>query len=389
MKYKKILLFIFVISVLIGPILINPVLIDAFPLYSPTWGFSLDLPEDYELTGGDTRDRFSFGSPDGAVFDLVVYAAQAGRQAPYPSVEALARDVQARLRSSGNISFFEYRYKKAAVLELTFNVNNSQMTGWGLAIELKAGEPKLLLALAYSPARQRNLENLHLSALDSITPSQEDRLYPGPITEFVYPRENRLALPLWGLEQEAWFFENDEDASQDLIEREFEVMKRYIDSPLWKEAWIRYYQTIYRDSYDRLANAAFIVERSLNVPSLEDRDFAGAALEWIQSFEYERNFEGSDFVNPVSAILDGRGDCDSNAMLFALILNQANIPAAMMVSRVYSHAMALADLPGPGARFESGGKRWLVAETTADVPIGLISADMSDPNGWIGIMFPY
>jgi hypothetical protein len=76
-------------------------------------------------------------------------------------------------------------------------------------------------------------------------------------------------------------------------------------------------------------------------------------------------------------------------MLMAIILNQANTPAAMMVSREYGHAMALTDLPGIGARFESGGKKWLVAETTSKVPIGLIAADMSDPEDWLGIFFPY
>jgi hypothetical protein len=225
--------------------------------------------------------------------------------------------------------------------------------------------------------------------LDSIAPSEEDRRHPGPITEFIYPRENRVALPLWGLEEEAWFFDVDEEAGQALIDREFEVLKRYIDSPQWKEAWIRYYQAIYRDSYDRVANAAFIVERTLNVPPLENRDFADTCLQWIQSFTYERHFEGSDFINLVSALVEGCGDCDNKAMLWAIIMNQANIPAAIMVSREYSHAMGLADLPGTGARFETGGKRWLVAETTADVPIGLIAQEMSDPRGWIGITFPY
>ena len=377
MKQKKLLLYLF---------LFIPVLLSAAPLYSPTWGFSLDLPEDYEYSDGDGRDRFSFRSHDDASLDLVVYA---GSASPYSSVEALAQDVQARLRNSGEISYFNYRNKKAAILELDFTLNNFQMAGWGLAIQLNPDEESLLLALAYGPAWREDLLLLHLSVLDSIAPAEEDRRYPGPITEFTYPRETRLALPLWGLGVEAWFYAEDEEAAQALIDREFGVLIRYADSPMWKEAWIRFYHAIYRDSYDRLANAAFIIERRLNVPPLQDRDFASLTLEWIQSFYYERNFGGSDFINLVSSVVDGRGDCDNRAMLWAIILNQANIPAAMMVSRDYSHAMALADLPGMGARFESEGKSWLVAETTENVSIGLIAADMSDPAGWIGITFPF
>jgi hypothetical protein len=30
------------------------------PLENPTWGFSLDLPEGYEYSGGDGKTSFSF-----------------------------------------------------------------------------------------------------------------------------------------------------------------------------------------------------------------------------------------------------------------------------------------------------------------------------------------
>jgi hypothetical protein len=66
-----------------------------------------------------------------------------------------------------------------------------------------------------------------------------------------------------------------------------------------------------------------------------------------------------------------------------LILSQANIPSGIMVSRQYGHAMGLADLSGPGARFQG----FLVAETTAFVPLGLIDESMSDAQHWIDVIF--
>jgi hypothetical protein len=96
---------------------------------------------------------------------------------------------------------------------------------------------------------------------------------------------------------------------------------------------------------------------------------------------------GSDFVNLTSAVQEGRGDCDSRAMLWALILNQADIPAAIMISAELGHAMGLAELPGAGARFETDGKKWLVAETTTRVALGLIAEDYSEINKWMGIVF--
>jgi hypothetical protein len=379
-------------------LLLVPVIAGASPLFSPTWGFALDLPEEYQYSGGDGKDRFSFNTAEGASLDVVVYPAS-GRNALYSSVEALVRDVQRRLGNRGDASFFEYRNKKAAVLELAFSNPGGQgrraaLSGWGLCVELgrqsgtgPAGNAGLLLVLAYGPAEKEGLTALYLSALDSIVPEERDRRSPGPVTEFSYPRQNRRLMPLASLDAEAWFYEEDAGASQALIDREFAVLKRSLPSPALNEARKRFYRMIYRDSWDRLADAAFVLERKLNVPPLENRDLAGQVLNWVQGFTYERDLMGSDFVNLVSAALEGRGDCDSRAMLWALILNQANIPGAIMISPEFGHAMGLAELPGAGARFETGGKKWLVAETTAAVALGLIAQDYSEISKWMGIVF--
>jgi hypothetical protein len=74
-------------------------------------------------------------------------------------------------------------------------------------------------------------------------------------------------------------------------------------------------------------------------------------------------------------------------MLWAIILQQANIPAAIMVSAGYGHAMGLIDIAGPGARFKWDGMQWLVAETTAAVSLGRIEQKVSDPTYWLGVIF--
>jgi hypothetical protein len=371
------------------------------PLENPTWGFSLDLPEGYVYSGGDGKNAFSFFNPDGASFEITVSYAAPGQRTDgraYTSIEEMSRDVKAKLNSSGDIEFFEYRGKKAALVELVFSLSrDGRMSGWALCVELaqpntipasNVSSPKpLLLAMAYGPAGKQGLEALHFSALDSIIPEEGDRLAPGPITEFAYPRENRIKAPVFALDCEAWIFEEDAEAAQALVDREFLVLRRYQNSPGWKEAWIRFYRAIYRDSFERLTDIAFQVERKLNVPPRENRDFANQALKWVQSFSYERDLFGSDFINLVSSATEGRGDCDNRAMLWAIILKQACIPSAIMVSRNYSHAMGLADLPGTGARFTLNGQRLLVAETTAEVSIGLINEATSEIDEWLGISF--
>jgi hypothetical protein len=345
----------------------------------------MDLPDDYEFTGGDGKNTFSFATKDGAGFDLSIYATATGK-GQYASAEALAKDVQRRLGSAGDITAFEYRHKQAAIIELSFSLKGAKtqaMAGWGFCVELPS--KALLLALAYGPANKTEIQALHLSSLDSIAPEEGDTRYPGPISDFSYPRETRKLMKIAGMDAEAWFYAEDAEAAQALVDREFNVLQRYAQGDQWKEAWERFYRAIYRDSYDRLADAAFIIERKMNVPSRENRDLGGQVLQWVQNFKYERDLMGSDFVNLVSACLEGRGDCDSRAMLWALIMNQANISAGIMVSREYSHAMGLADLPGSGAHFTVDKKQWLVAETTAKVSIGLIGQNMSDIESWIGI----
>jgi hypothetical protein len=267
------------------------------------------------------------------------------------------------------------------------------LSGWGLCLELDrvggngplSGGAPLLLALSYA-AEKANMDLYHLSALDSLIPSAQEKNLPGPVMEFVFPRGGRVETAIAGTALKALIREHDAEAAQVLIEREFALMRQYQFDQNWKEAWTRYYRMIYRDSWGRLADAVSPLVKAWNDGG-GGRAFAGKVLAWIQGFHYERDLSGSDFVNLVSALTEGRGDCDSRAMLWALILMRAEIPAAMMVSREHSHAMGLADLSGDGARIEAEGVKWLVAETTSKIDMGLISQDMSNAESWLAILF--
>ncbi|MHC6204075.1 hypothetical protein ACYULU_12885 [Breznakiellaceae bacterium SP9] len=386
----------------------------AYPLYSPTWGFSLDLPEDYELSGGDNKDRFSFSEPGGASLDLVVYAspgtgasrAYGGSQGSlaFDSVEACVQELQKRLDNKGEAAVFAYQNKQAVFFQLDFALPQSNgrrvaQSGWGLCLELSpdnssgGGTKALLLALAYGPAANKDIAMYHLSSLDSIAPAPADKNVPGPVTEYTFPRKNRQFKTLAKSNVQALFYENDAQAAQALIDREFSVLKRYVDSKQWQAAWVRFYRAIYRDSFDRLSHAAFILERSWNVQDSlagkkeDTRGLGQKALSYVQSFTYERDLMGADFINLVSGVQEGRGDCDSRALLWAIILRHADLKANMMVSRTYGHAMGLADISGTGAHFTLAGQQWLVAETTAHVDLGLIGENVSETNRWLGIDF--
>jgi hypothetical protein len=355
-----------------------PVFVFSEAMYSPTWGFFIDLPEGYEYIDGNGRDRFSFSGPVGAMFDLVVY------NNAYGTINQLVNDINKRIGNSGEVDYFNYNDKQAAIIELKFG----NYRGWGLCFELPASP--MLLALAYGPADMDELDIFHISALDSICPSIEDRFYPGAVIEYSYPRGEMKPITLKG-GVNSLIRENDEEAAQVLIEREFSILTAYADTDYWQTAWLRYYRFIYRDSWDRIINPVYALALSWGGLSANNTEakkvFAQKSLDFVQGFKYERDFTGSDFLNLVTALTQGRGDCDSRSMLWAMFLACADIRSAMMVSRQYSHAMGLAEIDGNGARFEAFGTKWLVAETTDNVDIGLIAQDQSDPQYWIGIIF--
>lgn len=364
-------------------------------LASPTWGFRLDPPEGYQYVEGDARDRFSFSRPSAAAgasgaaadcLDLVAYPA--GR---YASAEAAAADVAVRIGSEGERAAFDYRGRAAVMAELAFQAPWGPAGGWGLFVELDGAEGKrpVLAALAYGPDPA---DPVHLSVLDSIAPSAKERLGAGPVAVFAYPPTTKVKLKLAGLDAEAWFDAADAEAAASTIKREFAVLSAYDKSPLWKEAWSRFYRAVYRDASGRLAHAAFEAERALSAgidpaapEAVRARKLAEEVLAWVQGFAYERDLMGADFVDLATAVVEGRGDCDSRAMLAALVLSRAGVPSSMMVSREFGHAMALVQVEGSGARFEHGGKAWVVAETTAKVPLGLIGKNVSDGSKWLGI----
>jgi hypothetical protein len=401
----------------------------AEPLYSPSWGFRVDLPEGYrQLPEGDGKNKFAYTSQFGALLDVTVYTGKA-------SLEALAGEIETKLGGKGERNAFNYNGKAALLSSLSFpdkSKRNGRFSGWALYMELAvpavlpppaakrtegrapaALQPDarpMLFILSYGPPDE-TLQSFHLSVLDSVAAGGEDTRIPGPVSAFTWPAGAWKRYPLAGTKEQAWFRENDAQAAQALVDREFSVLKRYAGSPLWKDAWKRFYRAIYRDSFDRLKDAAFILERNWraeafrNAPGsrqseeereLENRSAAARilaekALGWVQSFKYERDLLGSDFVNLISAAREGRGDCDSRAMLWAVVLEQAGIPSAIMVSREFSHAMGLADIEGEGARFpfKEGNTeyRWMVAETTAKVGIGRIEQKVSEVTKWLGIVF--
>lgn len=368
-------------------------------------GFYLDLPEGFELAGGDSTSRFAFLSPDrGLEVDLFRYDRERCTDAA-----ALAADVLKKIGSTGETEAFTYENRPSVLAELKFSLNGASKKGYALFIEgraapasgrasagQEAGGSAVLppakperhtVLLAYTDeSRFESYGDLVLSSLDSFSADALALRHPGPLSQYLFAfpaqRKDTKTISFKGTSIEVGWNKDEAQEQEDMAGREFRVLKAYGQNPsLWKLAWIRAYRMIYRECAASLDEFAAKID-----PLLPDdpTDAARELLFWVQGFSYERDQKGSDFIAPLDSAYGARGDCDSRAMVMAILLRRRSIDSVLMLSNEYQHAMLGIDVPGGGQRFPFNKKQYLVAETTAKVGLGMIAQDQADWSKWIG-----
>lgn len=397
------------------------------------FGFFVEMPAGFVPGEGDGRTRFSYSDPYGGMeFDIRVY--EAGR---FASAEAMAADVATRLSSTGESEPFLYEGRHAVLSELNFSLNGAAKKGYALFIlgrpvpgasmtaaaagaagsgtastapssspsgasgaegraqasrsELPPPPPERSFALlAFTDtARFQAYSDLILSCLDSFSIDTVALRHPGPLSQFVLawpPNETETKTVLLPDGTSVGLPWSKEEAAQEMSTavREYHVLESYAKSPdLWEEAWARFYRMVFRESASRLDRLSLEFARIL--PLDDPTECARRVLAWVQGFTYQRNTKGIDFVPPLEAAFERRGDCDTRAMVMAVILERLGIHCVLMLSREYSHAMLGVDVPGGGQRFPWKGKNYLVAETTAKVGLGMIAASQADFSKWMGV----
>jgi len=354
-------------------------------------GFFVDMPSGFTLKGGDAKTRFAFTDPQsGMEFDILGF--EGGR---FPDAAALAKDALAKLASSGDVTPYSYEGRSAILAELGFAQDGKKQKGYGVFIAGRKGEHSYALLAYSSVAEFGAYSDFILSCLDSFSIDRAARRSPGPVSQFsldwppARAKERKVALYAGGSTQAAssaslpW---SDEEAAQeaDTDNREYKVLTAYADeAELAGDAWARFYRMAYRESAARLDRLS--LEMSRLVLADDPTETARRVLGWVQGFAYERDEKGTDFIPPLAAAYGAKGDCDSRAVVAAIVLKRLGIDAILMVSREYSHAMLGVDVPGGGQRFDFGGKKYLVGETTAKVGLGMIAATMADWSKWMGV----
>ena len=374
-------------------------------------GYFVEMPSGFQLSSSDGKAKYSFADPNGGMeFDLLGY--EPGR---FADLESLVKESLAKLGSKGDATAYAYEGRRAVFAELNFKLNDKGKRGYGVFLEGRAtpktidkdakpdgaaaksgGECSYALLAFADEDKFEGYADFILSCLDSFSIDRGALRSPGPVSQFTlaWPparnKEKKVSLAALGGSEAGpgsvslpW---SAEEAAQeaDTVTREYKVLVAYADEPeLYKDAWTRFYRMIYRESAARLDRLA--LEAAKLLPPNDPTEAARRILAWTQGFVYERDLKGSDFVAPLAAAYEARGDCDSRAVVAAIMLERLGVDAILLVSREYSHALLGVDVPGGGQRFSFGGKDYLMGETTAKVSLGMIAADVADRTKWMGI----
>lgn len=410
---EKILKIIFALTL----IFVLPVTASAEFVPDDEYGYSLDLPEGFQIASA-TEDGMSYlFAHDRMPVELILKLYDDASDAGVTLVSALSR-----LGSSASqMSTFSWRNVDCAITQFTMM---SQYEGWALSVPL-INKNAVLVLLCYAPFEYADgAQQFIISCINSLAIDRGSYYEPGPVTAYAFPKTGNVpvTLEIEGKTIKTALDAADAEAAQFLVECEWGVLSLYANNRQWQEAWQRYYRMIFRDSTGRVKKCAFDIYNAL-LPVAEKKAKSGTVngeksasavdtegnaqpiainttdpktalvqmlLSWTQDFSYERGASSTSDFTAIPQCIQGEGnDCDSRAMLLCALVQHMGIDGAMFVSREYSHALFGVNIPATGAKIKAGETEYVLGETTAKVALGLIAQDMSDMNKWLGVTLPY
>ena len=357
------------------------------------FGFSLDIPEGFEIADY-TQDGMSyvFSHPNIPVTLIMKITEESHSQ----SASEVLKKTLNKLSAKGSTDSFEWNGTSCGISSFTMTLDDNYF-GWSVAAPVKIKGYYVVL-LCYAPESKKSCEQFIISTVNSLCIDSEYLNSPGIVTSYAFPPEGRkaISLQIGGKQIKSSLDKSDEEAAKFVVDLEYAVLNLYANHKLWKEAWQRYYRMIYRDNAGRLQQTASDIYKALypdlkkSAPQDADIKYAQALLSWVQGFGYERSKSKneSDFTSLPAAISGKGNDCDSRSMLIAALLNYTGLDTAILISREYSHAMVVTDIPAPGQTFTmEDGREYLMGETTAKVTWGMIAQNQADRTKWLCVSF--
>ena len=121
------------------------------------------------------------------------------------------------------------------------------------------------------------------------------------------------------------------------------------------------------------------VVAALGGPGADPRDFAAAALSFVQNIPYEKRAKVSDrYRRPLSLLGRNKGDCDSKTVLFLAMMRQAYPELPLAVVYIPGHAFGAigVDAAGGDRTIRGGGQRFVAVE-----PVGPALQEIGELTG--------
>ena len=357
------------------------------------FGFSLDIPEGFEIADY-TQDGMSYVFSHPNIPVTLIMKITEEKQAS-SAAEVLKKNLN-KLSAKGETDSFNWNGTSCGISSFTMTLDDKYF-GWSVAAPVKIKGHYVVL-FCYAPESKKGCEQFIISTVNSLCIDSEYLNSPGIVTSYAFPSEGRkaISLQIGGKQIKSSLDKGDAEAAKFVIDLEYAVLNLYANHKMWKEAWQRYYRMIYRDNAGRLQQTAADIYKALypdlkkSAPQDADIKYAQALLSWVQGFGYERakSKSESDFTSLPAAISGKGSDCDSRSMLISALLNYTGIDTALLISREYSHAMVVTDIPAPGQTFSmEDGREYLMGETTAHVTWGTIAANHADRTKWLCVSF--
>ena len=353
-------------------------------LNSPTWGYSVDLPEEFVLVDKSGTDSYMFENQ----FVSTSVILKAYKKEKFSSSLEAIETVMSQLNATYECAESDWRNTDCIIAQFAFNLGNESNLGWAVSSLLPESKGYVVM-LCYTPSDLfTDLEQFVISCVDSLCIDYGSYYHPGPITSFAFPKDENqdYTIQIDGKNINITLDSNDFEADQFVVEREYAVLTLYQGSEMWVEAWQRYYRQVYKNAYSRLDKAAFNIYNSL-IRSCKsenpDLELVQKLLSWVQTFDYARDFTSTDFTPITKNIVGFGSDCDSRAMLLACLLHHMNYNTCLFVSAEFSHALFGIVLDKAGAKINIDGRQFLLGETTAPVDIGLVPSNMNQTDKWI------
>lgn len=357
------------------------------------FGFSLDIPEGFEIADY-TEDGMSyvFSHPNIPVTLVMKLTEEKNAKS---AAEVLNINLK-KLNASGETDSFKWNGTVCGISNFFMSLDDNY-SGWAVSAPVKIQDYYVIL-LCYAPESKKGCDQFIISTINSLSINNEYLNTPGIITSYAFPPEGSesVLLKIGGKEIKTSLDKSDEEAAKFVTDLEYSVLNLYANHKMWKEAWQRYYRIIYRDNAGRLQQTAKNIYDSIypelkkSKPQDADIKYAQALLSWVQTFGYERAQSKieSDFISLPASIKGKGSDCDSRSMLVSVLLNYTGIDTAMLISREYSHAVVVTDIPAPGQTFTmENGREYLFGETTARVTWGMLAQNQADRTKWIPVTF--